>query len=168
MRYFVPLATIDWGSIIGQVGAGALSVLIVPLVAFLLPKVPAITKALFTWIDSQAKNVKNQYASGVLQRLSLLIQANVLAAEQTQAADLKQACADGRITKEEMLTQLAKVKAGVLAKVKEAATAQALWDAALYIFAGNENDLAKWVDTVTEAHVASLPPSTQAPAPAGP
>lgn len=157
----IPLATIEWGSILGQVGTGAVSILVVPLVLFLLPKVPAIIKAFFAWLDSKAKVVNNEYAQGVLQRLSLLVQANVLAAEQTQAADIKQACADGKLTQEEMLAQLAKVKTDVLSKVKEAATAQKLWDAGLYVFAGNENDLAKWVDTITEAHVASLPPSVE-------
>lgn len=155
----IPLAAIDWGTILGQIGTGALSVLIVPLVLFLLPKIPVFTKNIFAWLDSKTKAVNNEYAQGVLQRLSLLIQANVLAAEQTQAADIKQMAADGKITLEEMNAELAKVKADVMAKVKEMATAQKLWDAGLFVFANNENDLHKWVDTVTEAHVQSLPPT---------
>lgn len=156
----IPLAAIDWGTILGQIGTGAVSVLVVPLVLFLLPKIPVFTKNVFAWLDSKAKVVNNEYAQGVLQRLSLLIQANVLAAEQTQAADIKQMCADGKITVEEMNAELAKVKADVMTKVKETANAQKLWDAALFVFANNENDLHQWVDTVTEAHVQSLPPTT--------
>lgn len=161
MPLALPIAAIDWGNILGQIGTGAVSVLVVPLVIFLLPKIPTLTKSFFDWVNGQAKNVHNTYVSGVLQRLSLLIQANVMAAEQTQAADIKQLCADGQITKDEMNAQLAKVKADVLAKVKETATSQKLWDAALYVFAGNEGDLSKWIDTVTEAHVQSLPPSVE-------
>jgi len=159
---YLPLAalTIDWSSILTQIGTGAVSILVVPLVLFLLPKIPTLTKNMFSWVDAQTKKVHNEYAQGVLSRLSLLIQANVMAAEQTQAADIKQMCADGKITKEEMNSQLAKVKSDVLAKVKEAATAQKLWDAAIFVFANNEGDLSKWVDTVTEAHVNSLPTST--------
>ena len=155
----IPLAAIDWSSILGQIATGALSVFVVPLVLFLLPKIPAFTKSAFGWVDGQSKKVHNEYIQGVLQRLSLLVQANVLAAEQTQAADIKQLCADGKITKEEMNSQLAKVKAEVLQKVKEAATVQKLWDAGLFVFANNEGELSKWIDTVTEAHVNSLPPS---------
>ena len=150
----------NWTQILPIILTGSISLLVVPTVLFLLPKIPGFTKNLFLWLDSQSKKVHNEYAQGVLTRLSLLIQANVLAAEQTEVARIKELVADGNLTPDESKAEYAKVKADVIAKVKAAATSQDIWNAALFIFANNENELHAWVDTVTEAHVISLPKAT--------
>jgi hypothetical protein len=144
---------------VSQVLQLILGVLGALITTYLLPKLPQATQNFLAWGKGKAGTVKNQYAAGVLQRLIDLVGQKVLMAENTLIEDLKEKAKDGKLTKEELLECLAKVKQTVLDDVKQYATAQGVWKAALDVFLNDENALQKWIGDVLEATVAKLPPS---------
>jgi hypothetical protein len=142
---------------------GLLQLLCLALVLFILPFVfknlPALTANLVEWGKTQAKHVKNNYVSGILQRIIDLIGQKVLMVENSIIEDLKEKAKDGKLTKEELKAGLANAKQAVLDAVKADASAQGLWKLLLGIFLGDENALGKWLGEAVEATVAKLPPS---------
>jgi hypothetical protein len=128
-------------------------------VPYLLPKLPALTQKMFDWVHDQAAHVKNQYLSGVLQRLSTLVGQRVLAYENTNIEYLKEAAASGRISADELPRLLAEMKQKLMDEVKKDLSLQGLWTVLLQVFAGDESSLTKYVSSLVETHVAALPPS---------
>ena len=153
------LLSIDWKSY----GMAALTWLftMVMLYAIIpnLGKIPTATGKLFDWFRLQAGHVKNQFAAGVLGRLSDMVEYAVLAAENIAISDLKTLAASGKLSPDDLKAALLKVKNDVLDQVKANASAQQLWADALLIFNGNDNLLLKWLESALEAHVAKLPAS---------
>ena len=152
------LLSIDWKSYGTMALSWLLTVVMLYAIIPNLGKIPATTGKLFDWLRLQAGHVKNQFAAGVLTRLSDLVLQGVLAVENTAIEDLKAMAAKGALTTETLKEGLLKVKSDVIAQVKAHATAQELWADALIIF-GDESTLLKWLETELEAHVAQLPPS---------
>ena len=146
---------LNWTEIIGTL----LEVVIGIAVTVILPKLPGLTKQGFDWLATQSKKVNNEYAAGVLTRLSSMMGALVIATENTLIEDLKERARNGKLTKEDLPQALAGVKAIVLNKFKELATAQQLWAIALTIFGGDQQRLDAWIDQLLEAHVSELPAS---------
>jgi hypothetical protein len=144
-------------------GLAALSWLLTAVVVYaLIPnlsKIPVATGKFFDWLKTQAGHIKNQFAAGVLQRLSDLAFQAVQVAENIAIEDLKAQAATGKLSPADLLVALKKVKDDVLAQIRLHATAQELWKDALYIFGNSEGALLNWLDQNIESHVANLPPS---------
>ena len=149
----------DWDFLTSNGLKGLVILVIVMLIIPALPKLPGLTKAGIDWVVAQAKKVHNEYASGVLQRLSTMAGALVLAYENTEIEKLKEKAAKGEITWDALPLLLKQLKADLMAQLQSHSTASGLWSAALTLFAGNEEALKKWVDSVVEAHVSQLPAS---------
>lgn len=129
------------------------------LIPTLLPKMPALTQKAFEWLTQHAGHIKNQMLAGILTRLSTLIEQKVLAYENTEIEALKAAMTAGNITPVLLPRLLADMKARLIVEVKAEASAQTLWQDALYVFGGTESSLLSWVSSTVETHVAALPPS---------
>jgi hypothetical protein len=153
------LAGIDWKTLGPAVLSWLITVVVLYAIISNLKKIPDATGKLFDWLRQQAGHVKNQFAAGVLDRLCNMAEYAVLAAENIAIEDLKAQAASGKLSPEDLLVALKKVKDDVLAKVKEHATAQNLWQDAVILFNGKDDLLMKWLGDVVEAHVSKLPPS---------
>lgn len=138
-------------TILGLIGAW--------VAATLLPKLPELTRNFVEWSKAHVQVTKNTYANGILARLVDLVGAKVLMLENTLIEDLKEAAKDGKITKEELLAALAKVKDQAIADVKTHASALGIFEIAKSLFLGDEKKLDSWLSDVVEATVAKLPPS---------
>lgn len=149
------LQNLNWQQIISAV----VDMLIVAVIVPNLPKILPATKSAFDWLQSQAGHVKNQYAAGILQRVSGLLAAKVMAFENTKIEELKALAAAGKISYAQLPALLKQMKDDLIAEAKADLTAQNLWSAALYVFAGSEDALAKWMNSTVETHVSALPPS---------
>lgn len=129
------------------------------LALYLAPKAVPATQAGLEWLKGQAGTVKNQWAAGTLQRMTDLLGMKVLAAENTLIEDLKMAAADGKLTKEELIAALQKVKGQVIEDAKSHASAQGLLELVMKVFMSDNAAFEKWLNDTTEALVAKLPPS---------
>lgn len=130
------------------------------IVAYLLPKLPAATSNFIEWGKANAAKTKSEYANGLIRRMIDLLGAKVLAAENTLIQDLKEAAADGKVTKEELAAALKKVKEQVIADAKATASAQGIWGVIQdTLFKGDSVTVDKWLGDTVEALVAKLPPS---------
>lgn len=152
-------ASIDWKTLGHAVLSWLITVVVLYAIIPNLKKIPDATGKLFDWIRLQASHVKNQFAAGVLKRLSDLAEYAVLAAENIAIEDLKVLAAKGSLSPDDLKAALLKVKDDVMKQVKDHATAQNLWDYAVQIFNGKEDLLTKWLGDIIEAHVSKLPPS---------
>jgi hypothetical protein len=138
----------------------AIPAIIAPLfIRYILPKLLPVTQHGFDWVEKQAKGVKNQYAQGVLTRMSNLVEAEVLAYENTVIEMLKERAAEGKIKKEELPAILREMKLELLEQVRKKATSQGIWEEAVKVFLGNGSELGSWLSGMVETHVAKLPPS---------
>ena len=153
------LHSIDWKSLGMAALSWTLTVVVLYAIIPNLTKIPQLTGKLFDWLEAQEKHVSNQYASGVLVRLSTLAKEAVLVMENTAIEDLKTLASTGTLSMDGLKTALDKVKTDTVTMVQTHATAQELWSDALYVVAGKEDALKMWLGDVVEAHVASLPSS---------
>lgn len=142
-----------------QILTAIFDMLIVAVIIPNLTKIIPATKHAFDWLQGQAGHVKNQYAAGILQRVSGLLAAKVMAYENTKVEELKALAAAGKISYAQLPSLLKQMKNDLIADAKADLTAQNLWAAALYVFAGSEDALAKWMNSTVETHVSALPPS---------
>ena len=153
------LKTIDWKSISGPTFFFLLSFFLVAAVVPNLHRLPELTKKLFDWLYSKEGTVKNAYAAGLLQRLSVIIRDIVLQMENTAIEDLKAKAADGKLTKEELFEALKDVKNNVIDLAVNHIKIQGLFEVVTKVLFSNEEDLRKWISDHIETQVATLPPS---------
>lgn len=135
---------------------------------YLAPRLAGLTDRSFTWLEHQTALVKNTLARQALMRMEDMVHQLVLKEENTSIPELVAMAQDGKLTREELLTELAKVKQRVLDGAKGLATVQGFWDFAISLFnmgpaplpvAVAENHLMNHLDATVEAIVGTLPPS---------
>jgi hypothetical protein len=136
-----------------------LSAVLTALVVPNLWRLPAVTKKFFDWLYSKEGEIKNEFARGLLQRLSILIRDIVIQMENTAIEDIKEKARDGKITKEEMLELLKGVKNNAVDLAVNHIKWQGLFDVVLKVVFGNEESLKKWIADHIETQVATLPAS---------
>ena len=66
----------------------ALGVVLAAVAVYVLPKLPRLSSLVFDFLDAKIGHVQNEYAHGVLQRVSGMLRAQALKMENTAIEDL--------------------------------------------------------------------------------